>query len=45
MLDWMVRNNVIGIDDAGFVVANYYKHKDKVAQLAKDNVAYSRNIF
>jgi archaeal flagellar protein FlaI len=45
ILDWMIRNDVTGIDDAGFVVANYYKHKDKVTQLARDNVKYSRDIF
>jgi hypothetical protein len=45
VLDWMVRNNITGIDDAGFVVANYYKHKDKVVQLVKDNVPFSRDIF
>ncbi len=45
VLEWMLRNNITGIDDSGFVVANYYKHKDKVIQLAKDNVKYSRDIF
>lgn len=45
VLDWMIRNNVLNIDDSGFVVANYYRHKDKVLQLAKDNVTYSKNIF
>jgi len=45
VLDWMVRNNITGIDDARFVVANYYKHKDKVVQLVKDNVPFSRDIF
>jgi predicted nucleotide-binding protein len=41
----MVRNDVVGIDDAGFVVANYYKHRDKVVKLARDNVTFSRGIF
>ena len=45
ILDWMLRNNITGIDDSGFVVANYYKHKDKVIGLVKDNVAYSKDIF
>jgi flagellar protein FlaI len=45
ILEWMVRNNITAIDDAGLVVANYYKHKDKVVQLAKDNATYSREIF
>ncbi len=45
VLTWMIKNDVTGIDDAGFVVANYYKHRDKVVQLAKDNVEYSKDIF
>jgi len=45
ILDWMIRNNVLGIDDAGIVVANYYKRKAKVNQIVKDNVPYSKNIF
>jgi archaeal flagellar protein FlaI len=45
ILDWMIRNNITGIDDSGFIVAHYYKHKDKVIQLVKDNVTYSRELF
>ncbi len=45
VLDWMIRNDIISIDDAGLVVANYYKHRDKVIQLVKDNVTYSKDIF
>lgn len=45
VLDWMAKNNVVSIDDAGYVVANYYKHRDKVVKLVKDNVAYSRSLF
>ena len=45
VLEWMAKNNVISIDDAGYVVANYYKHKDKVVKLVKDNVPYSRSLF
>lgn len=45
ILDWMLKNNITSIDDSGFVVANYYKHKDKVLQLVKDNVPYSKNLF
>ena len=45
VLDWMVRNSITTIDEAGFVVANYYRHKEKVLQLVKDNVPYARDIF
>ncbi|MDE1868466.1 MAG: CpaF family protein [Candidatus Micrarchaeota archaeon] len=45
ILNWMVKNNVVGVDDAGFVVANYYKNKSKVLKLAQDDVKFSRDIF
>ena len=45
ILSWMIKNNVLGIEDSGLVVANYYTHRDKVVQIVKDNVPYSRDIF
>ncbi len=45
ILEWMVKNNVSGIDDAGFVVSRYYKDKDKIFGLAKDAVAFDRDTL
>ncbi len=45
ILEWMVKNDITAIDDSGLVVANYYKHRDKVVQLVRDNVAYSKDMF
>jgi flagellar protein FlaI len=45
ILEWMVRNNVTLIHDAGYAVSNYYKNKSKVLQLAKDDVPFSRDLF
>lgn len=45
ILNWMVKNNIVGVDDAGFVVANYYKNRGKVLKLAQDDVKFSRDIF
>jgi flagellar protein FlaI len=45
ILDWMVKNDVVSVDDAGFVVANYYKNKSKVLGIVRDNAAFSRDIF
>ena len=45
ILDWMVKNNVIGIDDCGFVVANYYKNNKKVIDMAREDVVFSREDF
>ncbi len=45
VLDWMVKNDVIGIDDCGFVVANYYKNNKKVIDMARDGIPFSRENF
>jgi flagellar protein FlaI len=45
ILEWMVKNEVTRIDDAGYVISNYYRDKAKVIQLAKDDVKFSRDIF
>jgi len=45
VLEWMVANNITNVNDAGFVVANYYKSKKKVLDIARDNTKYSRDIF
>lgn len=45
VLEWMVKNDVTRIDDAGYVISNYYRDKTKVIQLAKDDVKFSRDIF
>jgi archaeal flagellar protein FlaI len=45
ILEWMVKNDVTSIDDAGYVVSNYYKNKANVVKLAVDNVKFSKDIF
>lgn len=45
ILDWMVKNKILDVDSAGFVVANYYKNPDKILQLAKDNVPYTPSLL
>ncbi|MCL4403169.1 Flp pilus assembly complex ATPase component TadA, partial [Candidatus Marsarchaeota archaeon] len=45
VLKWMVSNDVISVDDAGFVVANYYRNKSKVLDIAENNVKFSMDIF
>ena len=45
ILEWMVKNKITGIDDAGYVVSSYYKDKAKVAGLARDDVPFSRDIL
>ncbi len=45
ILQWMIKNNVLSIDDAGLVIANYYKHRDKIVQLVKDDVPYTKGLL
>lgn len=45
VLNWMVANDVLDVDDAGSVVANYYKNSSKVMDIVNNNVKYSKDIF
>ena len=45
VLNWMVANGVMSVDDAGSVVANYYKNSAKVMDIVNSNVKFSKDIF
>ncbi|MGI0100223.1 MAG: type II/IV secretion system ATPase subunit [Candidatus Micrarchaeaceae archaeon] len=45
ILGWMIKNNIFGIDDSAYVIANYYKHKDRLIQMIKDGVPFARDMF
>lgn len=45
VLNWMVRHNVVLVDDAGFVVSNYYKNREKVLEVVKNDLEYSLSLF
>ena len=45
ILNWMIKNKVFGIDEAGFIVANYYKNPSKIIQLANDDVQYTPDLL
>ena len=45
VLEWMVANNVLNVDDAGFIVSQYYKDKQKVLDAVKSNAKFSREMF
>lgn len=42
VLDWMVKNKIVDVDDAGFVVASFYRDSDKIIKIAKENQPYSK---
>lgn len=45
ILDWMVKNNILDVNSAGLVIANYYKHKEKVVDIARNNVPFSEGVL
>ncbi len=45
ILKWMVKNNILDVNSAGLVIANYYKHKEKVLDLAKNDVPFSEGVL
>ncbi|MGC8586118.1 MAG: type II/IV secretion system ATPase subunit [Candidatus Micrarchaeia archaeon] len=45
VLNWMVKNNVLDVNDAGLVIANYYRHKERVLDIVNNDVKYERNMF
>lgn len=45
ILNWMIKNKVFGIDEAGFIIANYYKNPSKIIQLANDDVQYTPDLL
>jgi hypothetical protein len=45
VLNYMVNNNIIDVDDAGLVVANYYKDRKRVVENARNNVKFSHDTF
>ncbi len=40
ILEWMVRNKIFGVDDVSYIVSSYYKSKDRVVQLVKDDAQF-----
>ena len=40
ILNWMVSNKVTDVDNAGYIIANYYKDKASIIKLVDGNVAY-----
>jgi flagellar protein FlaI len=45
VLSWMVKHDVTLVDDAGFVVASYYKNPEKVLDVVRHDTPYSHDLF
>ncbi len=45
VLDWMTDKNIIDVDDAGFVIAQYYRDKTRVLELARTKADFDYKSF
>ncbi len=45
VLDWMVRNKIVDVDDAGYVVSSYYRNAEGVLKVAEANQPYSKELL
>ncbi len=45
ILEWMVKNKVFDVDQCGEIVAHYYRDADKIVQMAKNNLPYTKGMF
>ena len=37
IINWMVANKIIDVDSSGYLVGKYYKNKEDILKLVKDN--------
>jgi len=45
ILDWMTRKNILNIDDAGFIVSQYYKNREKILDMVEKDEEFSKDKF
>jgi flagellar protein FlaI len=45
VLSWMVKNNVMDVNSSGYIVANYYRNKDKIMKIVNEDKPYSHDII
>lgn len=45
ILNWMVANKITDVDNAGYIIAKYYKNKDDIVKLVKENAKYTPGML
>ncbi len=45
IMNWMVANNITGVDVSGYIVAEYYKDRERIVKIVNDNVKYTPELF
>jgi hypothetical protein len=44
-LDWLVKNDVTGVNEVGRIINNYYKNKEKVLYYVNNNLKFDEGIL
>ncbi|MCL4383097.1 CpaF/VirB11 family protein, partial [Candidatus Marsarchaeota archaeon] len=45
ILNWMSDNNIVDVNDSGFIVSQYYLNKSKIFDIINQNLKYSKDLF
>lgn len=45
ILNWMVKNKVLSVEDAGFVVSVYHRDHEKILKIVRENQPFSREAI
>ncbi|MGC8652113.1 MAG: type II/IV secretion system ATPase subunit [Candidatus Micrarchaeia archaeon] len=45
VLNWMVKNNILDVNESGLVVAHYYKRKERIMDLVDNDVKYEGGML
>jgi len=45
ILDWLVKNDVTGVNEVGKIINNYYKNKEKVLYYVNNNLKFDEGIL
>ncbi|MGC8729850.1 MAG: type II/IV secretion system ATPase subunit [Candidatus Micrarchaeia archaeon] len=45
VIEWMVKNNIIDVNNCGLVIAKYYSNKDELMEMVKKDTPFSPELF
>jgi flagellar protein FlaI len=45
ILSWMTKSKIFDVDDAGIVVANYYRNPERIIDMAKNDVEFTKGLL
>jgi hypothetical protein len=45
ILEWLVKNEVTGVNEVGRIINNYYKNKEKILYYVNNNLKFDEDIL